>query len=469
MEVSSTTGPFVFRPRVTELGGASGELELVECLARLRDRRLPCLFDSAAGEPRRFSLLGFDPLPPVPALERSGLLGLRELVARLRYEEGDELPPWFRGGFLGALAYDLGVQGEDLCLPREPFGFPLVVGGLYTDFLVRDEAARRTWLVLGERPGDERPAVAVRRAEILASLARPWPDPTDPRPLGPLGRCVDSARHGERIERVRAEIAAGEIYQANLAHRLVRPIDGDPVDLYGRLRRLHPGPYLGYLGFDGGALLSGSPELLLQVEHDGDGLRAHTRPIKGTARRGKTADEDRASAAALLRSRKDLAELAMIVDLERNDLGRVACAGTVAVGSLPRLESYATVHHLAADVSARVRDGLDGLDVLASLFPGGSITGAPKLRSMEVIAELEEEGRGFSYGSLLLADTAGRVLANILIRTLLWRPRPELGERAGEVAFRVGGGITWASDPQAEDEETLAKGEALARALEAGS
>jgi len=470
MKDESSEGCFRFRPRVIELDGARGRLELFECLSRLRERRRPCLLDSASGVPRRFSLLAFDPLPPAPPPISSGggprVAALRAFLGRLRFEEGDPLPPWFRGGFLGALAYDLGVEGEPLALPDEPFGFPLVVGGLYTDFLVRDEQAARTWLVLGEEPGDGREVVDERRERVLAALEHPWPTPRGLRPRGPLTRCVEAAEQCARVERARAAIAAGEIYQANLAYRSTRLVEGDPVELYARLRRLHPGPYLGFLGWEGGALLSGSPELLLQVERDEDGLRALTRPIKGTSRRGDTAEQDRASAAGLLASAKDLAELTMIVDLERNDLGRVALPGSVVVGDFPRLESYATVHHLVADVSARLADGLDGLDVLGSLFPGGSITGAPKLRSMEVIADLEQEGRGFSYGSLVLADTAGTVLANILIRTLLWRARAELGENVAEVSYRVGGGITWGSDALAEDQESLAKGEALARTLE---
>jgi anthranilate/para-aminobenzoate synthase component I len=151
----------------------------------------------------------------------------------------------------------------------------------------------------------------------------------------------------------------------------------------------------------------------------------------------------------------------MIVDLERNDLGRIAVPGGVAVSGFPTLESYASVHHLAADVVARVRPDVDAVACLAALFPGGSVTGAPKLRSMEVIAELEQEGRGFAYGALVALDTRGALTASLLIRTLIWRARG-----GGEVTFRVGGGITWGSDAAAEEAEAAAKGVLLARALE---
>ena len=155
----------------------------------------------------------------------------------------------------------------------------------------------------------------------------------------------------------------------------------------------------------------------------------------------------------------------MIVDLLRNDLSRVCRLGSVEVTELAALETFANVHHLVSEVQGTLFPNRGAMDLLRATFPGGSITGATKLRAMEIIAALEEEGRGFSYGSLVLADTAGTVLANILIRTLLWRPRTDLGGRAGEVSFRVGGGIAWASDPGAEDEESLAKGEALALSL----
>ncbi len=462
-------GPaYRFTPRVWPLGGALADLEPAEALSRLRDRRSPVLLDSAGGSPRRFSLLAWDPLPPPPP---RGLPGLRERLGRLEDRSAGRLPPGFpdvfRGGFLGALAYDLGVAGEEMqSLPAEPWGQPRAVGGLYVDFLVRDEVAGRNWLVLAEDPGDGRPCAAVRREEIVDALARPHPAARAPRSRTPLARCVSSEEHRDRIERAREAIAAGDIYQANLAHRLLREVEGDPVDLYLRLRRCNPGPYAGFARFEGGAILAASPELLLELDRDEEGPVARTRPIKGTIPRGATPDEDRENAARLLASEKDLAELAMIVDLERNDLGRVARAGSVRVEAFPRLESYASVHHLVADVTARPEPGRDAVDVLAALFPGGSITGAPKLASMEVIAELEGEGRGFSYGSMGMIDLAGRARWNILIRTLLWRPRPDRGEGVGEVAFRVGGGITWGSVAADEEEESLAKGRALERALE---
>ena len=281
------------------------------------------------------------------------------------------------------------------------------------------------------------------------------------RPSGPLVRRTSREVHAARIERARQAIGAGDYYQANLAHRFTRRMEGDPVDLYRVLRARNPAPYAGYLAHEQGSILSSSPELLL--EFDGgefDGRRARTRPIKGTIARGADAAGDARAVEVLLASAKDRAELAMIVDLERNDLGRACAPGSVRVEGFPRVETFASVHHLVADVVGTPAPGKDALDLLAALFPGGSITGAPKLAAMRAIADLEGEGRGFFTGSLGFVDVSGRAAWNVLIRTMVWRPDP------GEVSFHVGGGITWSSEPEAEDDETLAKAAGMAAALE---
>ena len=449
-----------FEPRVEALADSAVARDLSRALSCLRAQHRPILLDSVSGEPRRFSLLAFDPLPGEPPQELSAL---RAFCARLE-RRGGETPPHFEGGFLGALSYDLGVVGEDLELPRDPWELPKIVGGLYVDYLVRDHAEHKTWLVLGEAPGDGRPALAQRRAQVLSALQQE-PQSIAPLPMAACERLSDSGAFRRAVESVRERIREGEIYQANLSHRLLCEYAQDPIELYLQLRRHHPGPYLAFLGQADLALLSGSPELLLDFEPARPGERcgrALTRPIKGTLPRGATPEQDRALAAQLLASEKDRAELSMIVDLERNDLGSVALPGGVRVDPFPQLQSFSTVHHLMADVHAELPPERDAVDLLSALFPGGSITGAPKLRSMEVIAELEQEGRGFAYGSILMLDTRGRCLANILIRTLIWRPAAAGG---GEVTYRVGGGITYASDAALEEAESLAKGLGLARSL----
>lgn len=435
-------------------------------LARLHAHRCLAALDSAGGEPRRFSVVAFDPLDGVRA-PRS-IADARVVLALLEAGAGDAVPGPFHGGFVGAFAYDLGVAGERHVLPRDPWRTPLVVGGLYVDFVVVDERAARAWLVLGAGELDGRPSLDARRARIEHELASAVPRLARARPDGDLVRWTAPQEHRARVERVRESIAAGDFYQANLAHRFTRRMRGDPLDLHLRLRSAHPAPYAAYFAWDEasscdgdvrrGALLSASPELLLEF----DGTQARTRPIKGTIARGSDADEDARNSAALLASAKDRAELAMIVDLERNDLGRVARAGGVRVEGFPRLESYASVHHLSADVVAEVARGVDAFALLEALFPGGSITGAPKLAAMAAIMREEREGRGFFTGSFGCVDLRGHAAFNILIRTLVWR---DLGAERGEVSLSVGGGITWSSDPAAEERETLAKGVALLRAI----
>jgi len=447
-----------FQPSVSRIAAAPN---VEHWLVALAPRRSVCLLDSAGGAPRRWSLLAFDPLADAPAPTQAAELG--DYVSSLSVLPGDDVHGPFHGGFLGALAYDLGVHGERQELPLDAWSSPRLVGGLYTDFIVIDHDTESAWLVLGEEPGDGRPAVERRRTELESALFGPAADLTST-PSGPLTRHVTAAEHERRVDSAREFIARGEIYQANLAQRFTRELTGHPVATYRALRRSNPSPYMGYLAWGGGArpdgaLLSASPELLLEVT----GRHARTRPIKGTIGRGASSAEDAAQRARLLASEKDLAELAMIVDLERNDLGRIARAGSVRVNEFPALETYAAVHHLVADVECELRRGTTSLDALLAVFPGGSITGAPKLRSMEVIAELEGEGRGFFTGALGFLDTRGDMCWSILIRTLVWRPR----ENGGEVSLHVGGGITWNSDAAAEERETRLKGAALADALRA--
>jgi para-aminobenzoate synthetase component I len=421
-----------------------------DLLGRLSERRGLVALDSAAGEPREWSWFAFDPLEvaPLPAC----LGGLQSWLEGLPPLDSEAVPGPFGGGFIGALAYDQGVHGERLALPVDPWNGPGIVGGCYTNFFVLNHLKGEAHLVLDSSRESEREELIEQVSSTRTAYSGRF------RSRGELRRQVDSATHRARIEAARELIGAGEIYQANLAHPFEVETEGDPLALYLRLRDLNPAPYMAYLRWDEGALLSASPELLL--ESDGDRLRS--RPIKGTAPRSADPVEDARLGVELMRSAKDRAELAMLVDLLRNDLGSVASTGSVEVKGFPALRSYAGVHHLMADVVARLSDNHGTLDALASVFPGGSITGAPKLRAMEVIGQLEERGRGFFTGSLGFVDRAGRARFNILIRTMQWRST----EGAfGQLRYHVGGGITWGSDPHAEDRETLIKGAKLAEAL----
>ncbi len=412
------------------------------CLKGLRDRRGLVALDSAGGQPAAFSWIGFDPedLP-------KGLQRVEDLRGLLQHRQGSgKVPGPFQGGFIGVLGYDLGVHGETLDLPEEPWGLPKIVGGIYTRFLVFDHQSNRVFAVV---PSGE--SAQGELDELEASTGKE--SGAQPFTVGPLKRHTPSDEHQRRIEVSREEIASGEYYQVNLAHRFSAQMEGAALDLYLRLRITNSAPYCGYLAFEGGSILSTSPELLLSY----DGEQVFTRPIKGTAPRFEDPAQDKRSQAELLASEKDRAELAMIVDLERNDLGRIAQTGSVKVDRFPELETYTRVHHLVATVRALPKPNANAIDLLHALFPGGSITGAPKLASMEAIARLEGEGRGFFTGSLGFLDFEGHALFNILIRTVVWRPNGD----DGEISFRVGGGITHASNAKEEDDETLHKAAGL--------
>ncbi len=247
------------------------------------------------------------------------------------------------------------------------------------------------------------------------------------------------------IGRALEYIAAGDVYQVNLAQRLRLEGIGDAWALHAAVRRSNPAPYAALLSWDGGAVASFSPELFLQVR----GGRVLTRPIKGTRPRTGHGAEDEAWRRELLGSAKEAAELAMIIDLHRNDLGRVCEYGSVRVVHPRRVEAHPTVFHTVADVEGRLRPECDGLDLLRACFPAGSVTGVPKIRALEIIDELEPAARGVYTGAIGVLGLDGQMTFNVAIRTLQMR-----GEAA---TLYVGGGIVADSEPAAEYEETLAK------------
>ncbi len=249
-------------------------------------------------------------------------------------------------------------------------------------------------------------------------------------------------------------IAAGDIFQVNLSQRFSALGTFDPLDLYLRLRRRSPAPFSALLRWDDLAVVSASPEWFYQTR----GETIVTRPIKGTRPRGTTAEQDAKLAAELMASVKDRAELTMIVDLERNDLGRVCEFGTVRVVEPLVIESFAPVHHLVATVEGRLRPAVGPVDVIRAVFPGGSITGAPKIRAMEIIDDLEPTRRNLYTGAIGYFSRGGSSAFNIAIRTMLVE-----GDR---LSYQVGGGIVADSEPDAEFEETIHKGRAIREVVE---
>jgi para-aminobenzoate synthetase component 1 len=256
------------------------------------------------------------------------------------------------------------------------------------------------------------------------------------------------------VNKVREYIAAGDVFQVNLSQRFEADLDISSYELYKRLRIVNPAPFASYLNFPGVTIVSASPERFLKVQGD----LVETRPIKGTRPRGRDTVEDQHLAQELSHSIKDRAENVMIVDLERNDLGRVCRYGTVKVTELAILETFPTVFHLTSTIVGRLRRDKSNIDLLKATFPGGSITGAPKVRAMEIIDELEPTRRGIYTGSLGYLSFNGDLDISIVIRTFLIKE--------GRAYFQVGGGIIYDSDPAAEYMETLDKAKALIQALQ---
>lgn len=431
-----------------------------ERFARLRGAPGACLLDGGQPHSARshYDLLSAWPerqLQPADGEDgRAFLARCRAALAELGRAEAPadvELP--FTGGLLGYLGYDFGRRLERLpAQAADDLRLPDAAFGLYAWALVSDHRRRTSQLVF-------HPALAEERRRALIALfdsAAAPPAAGAFRLDAPFRPDIDAAQYRRAIERVQAYIRAGDCYQVNFTQRFRASWQGDPWRAYLALRDACPTPFAGYLAVDGGAILSLSPERFLRVS----GGRVETRPIKGTRPRGTDPAADRALAAELLASAKDRAENLMIVDLLRNDLGRSCRTGSVRVPELFAVESYPNVHHLVSAVSGELAAGCDAFDLLAGGFPGGSITGAPKIRAMQIIDELEPSRRSIYCGSLLYLDGRGEMDSSICIRTLLLQD--------GQASCWGGGGIVMDSEWQAEYEESLTKVRVLMETLQAG-
>jgi para-aminobenzoate synthetase component 1 len=471
---SRSAPPEPAAPLVEELSPAPDPWEAVRRLAHLPHL---LFLDSAARDSpfARYSFVTADPFDWLSSRGRSDnpFPRLAEWLNRYRAENVPGLPP-FQGGAAGLFGYDLCHHIERLLRPRfDEFALPDLALGLYDWVLAFDHRANRTWLIstglpetrawrrrdrAAERLRGVRRLLEGRPAAALSDTGPPLPlsslCPQHALPILPrLTSNFDRPGYLAAVRRAIEYVHAGDCFQVNVAQRLLHPAVRSPLELYGLLRERNAAPFAGLFDLGGAVVASASPERFLRVE----GGEVETRPIKGTRPRGGTPEEDAARAAELMASAKDRAENVMIVDLMRNDLGRVCAYGTVRVPALCRLESYRYVHHLVSEVRGRLRPGLGPVDLLRAAFPGGSVTGAPKVRAMEIIAELEPTARGPYCGALGYVGFDGTMDTNILIRTFTIS--------CGWVQFPVGGGIVADSDPQREHEETLHKAEGLVRAL----
>jgi para-aminobenzoate synthetase component 1 len=385
---------------------------------------------------------------------------LRRLLPMDDEPRGSGLP--FTGGAIGWLGYGLRRGIERLpSAPPDPLDQPDAWLAVYDAALVFDHARRTVFKVTAPAslPRVQAEARAGERGADLERALRQARRPGRPPVAGGAPARVEARPATSRddylacVRRVLDLIAAGDLYQVNLSHRISCAPGPAPIDLFLTLMRRNPAPFAAYLDSGDLQIVCASPERFVALR---DGV-AVSSPIKGTRPRGATPEADERLARELLLSAKDRAENVMIADLVRNDLGRVCAPGSVRAETLCGLESFATVHHLVSTISGRMRHDRDRLDLLRALFPGGSMTGAPKIRAMEVIAELEGEERGVYSGSIGYLSRDGGLDFNIVIRTIVCG--------GGRADLRVGGGIVADSDPEDEYRETLDKARALLDAL----
>ncbi len=446
---------------------------------------LLCLLESGKGTENlaRYSFLGFEPHCVFKSrgnsieISKNGIRycydgdSYRELQNIVESYQGIRFAglPKFWGGAMGCFSYDMGryfeklpeLTVDDLEIPESYFMFfdkvicfdhlsqtmKIIVTAVpedryrperaYAD--ARDEITRILHLVRSGKSGED---------IVIGNLDRAWQNKFQP-------ECnVTKDEFMEMVVKCKEYIRAGDIFQANLSLRLSKITSVNPFFLYKILRQVNPSPYMGFIDFGDLQIVGSSPELLLRLTGD----LAETRPIAGTRRRGLNREEDLALAQKLISNEKERAEHIMLVDLERNDLGRVCQFGTVEVNELMIIEEYSHVMHIVSNVRGRLEDGKNRFDLFRACFPGGTITGTPKIRSMEIIEELEPTRRGPYTGSIGFLGYAGEMEMNIVIRTILMKD--------GRASVQAGAGIVADSVPEWEYYESMKKAEALLRALE---
>lgn len=463
-----------------------------------------CLLESGKGG--RYSIVG---LCPVSVIEGRGN-GARVLAqpdsglewTEVGCAEGDPLElmrqwmqPWAAprpagvpdciGGVLGYWSYDVVRSLEKLPVcARDDLGLPEYLFGRFEELWVADHEEQAVYCIVhkavaagGSDLLEQLYHVAEQRAAAMEQQWKSWKSASctsdnllrkqqmqsrmeqdqlqvDVERLPGLTTSLSKEGYKKAVRSIQRYIGQGDVFQVNLSTRQSKPTTVSPEALYEWLRLVNPSPYMGLIRTPSSALVSASPELLVKLDEG----RLSTRPIAGTRRRGRTPEEDLAMEDELLSSEKERAEHVMLVDLERNDLGRVAAYGTVKVPELMTVERYSHVMHLVSQVEAKLADGKDTMDVLAAVFPGGTITGAPKIRTMEIIEELEPSRRGPYTGSMGWIDYSGNMEFNIIIRTIALMD--------GNCHIQAGAGIVIDSDPEREFYESLNKAKALWKAVQ---
>lgn len=414
-----------------------------------------------SGRAGRYTIAGIEPFGRFHVKDGVGLLQIGETTetmygkpiemvseVRKRFEaERPEGAPPFFGGMIGYVSYDVSRTIERLPSQAEDdLATPDVSFLLFDEVAVFDEEDSTLYLMVTAEGNAE------RKADRLAAM---WNveshyafKPTEQLPVE-RSRSMSQDEFVEAVKRIQSYIVEGDVFQVNLSVRQSEPLRADPRRVYDTLRQMNPSPYMGYFVDDALTMVSASPELLLE-KHGSD---ISTRPIAGTRPRGKDDVEDLELANTLLENEKERAEHVMLVDLERNDLGKVAAYGSVHVDELMVIEKYSHVQHIVSNVRGTIRDEVSGAEALAAMFPGGTITGAPKIRTMEIIEELEPVRRGLYTGSYGWLSWDDDLVFNITIRTMVVKD--------GIAYVQAGAGIVIDSDPVSEYEESLSKAKAL--------
>ena len=474
-----------FLPMIHKVSFSGKELDPLEMFSKLSENKPYAFILESCYKPSpisRYSIIGSDPflifrsvgqeIELVREDRRDRLKGepmelLKRILKAYRVLYAGSLPPFLTGG-VGFFSYDLVHQFEELPkTTRDDLECPDIYLMFVDHAVVIDHVDRNVFIM--NLVGSEEDVVKnlhearVRVGETLEIVEgcirkkkgqdRTWKLPA--KPSGKLNVRSNLSRkaYEDMVKSAQKLIKKGDIYQANLSQRFTARFDLPGVNLYSNLRSINPSPFGGYLRFEDMEIVSSSPERLLKVEDN----RIVTRPIAGTRPRGQTPEKDKELQAELLLSEKERAEHLMLVDLERNDVGRVSRPGTVKVDQLMTIEDYSHVKHIVSNISGELDDRYEPLDALAALFPGGTITGVPKIRCMQVIDQLESHRRGPYTGSMGYLSFNGSLDLNIVIRTVLLKN--------GRAYFQAGGGVVYDSDPQAEYQESVEKAQALREAL----
>jgi len=439
----------------------------LEAFLAIRHLPLPFLLSGGVSPSRRYSYVGAAPylrietrrgtteviLPSQRTAFSDPFSALSTIMEEYGHRHGEEESPFpFSGGLVGYLSYDLNSFIESIPHKASDLGTAECLMGLFDTIFIYDHTELKGYVVSSERKSGTLNGANLH--ELLSSPSR-------------KGRLSTTAFHGNsaftsnmtrkeylsRLKRVKGYIAAGDIYQVNLSQRLALEWSGDPFSLYSTLISNSPASFSSFMDCGPYQIISNSPERFLKI----NGREIETCPIKGTKARGASGDEDRAIHESLREDRKELAEHIMIIDLERNDLGRICETGSVTVEEAMRIETLPHLHHMISTVKGRLRDGVTLSECLRACFPGGSITGAPKVRAMEIIDEVEPTPRGVYTGAIGYIDLSGDMDMAMAIRTAI-----TTGNR---LYINVGGGIVADSIPEREYDETLLKADAFLHLL----